>query len=261
MQPHRHDGFELIVCISGCTLLETDHNRMLITAGTVTAVRADIPHRVHVIAPPYRRWLIHVDPGHFSRSELPDLGTNALHYRLDTQEQMALFFSLERLLGHLRQPVAIHQTSAVYSQVGQVLQSMTDYQKRRNLAFCSENQDANEESIVAVAAVIDMIHRHSLRISVSELARAVHYSESHLRRIFRQTTTTSISDYIRTQRLEKAQRLLLRNRGNLSITAMAGFLGFGDIGHFSHYFKRHTGLSPLEYKEFGRQPFAPSIDA
>jgi AraC family L-rhamnose operon transcriptional activator RhaR/AraC family L-rhamnose operon regulatory protein RhaS len=48
-------------------------------------------------------------------------------------------------------------------------------------------------------------------------------------------------------RLEKAKRLL--SVTNESVTRIAFLLGFSDSNYFSVYFKKHTGLSPREYRK------------
>ena len=47
--------------------------------------------------------------------------------------------------------------------------------------------------------------------------------------------------------ISEAQRLLLYD--DLSIKELASALGFNDAFYFSNFFKKHTGLSPQDYKE------------
>ena len=54
-------------------------------------------------------------------------------------------------------------------------------------------------------------------------------------------------DFIRTRRMEKAQRLLLNS--DLSISEISKALGFKDLPYFSRMFKQHVGIPPSQYRK------------
>ena len=84
------------------------------------------------------------------------------------------------------------------------------------------------------------------RIALATVAALVGVHPVHLARTFRRTYHTTFGGYIRTARLEFAARELTATRMPLSEIAMAA--GFCDQSHFSRLFKRHTGMSPQEYR-------------
>jgi len=98
--------------------------------------------------------------------------------------------------------------------------------------------------LVRARAFVDAHFRE--RIALATVAALVGVHPVHLARTFRRTYNTTFGAYIRTARLEFAARELMATRQPLSEIAMAA--GFCDQSHFSRLFKRHTGMSPQEYR-------------
>ncbi len=57
--------------------------------------------------------------------------------------------------------------------------------------------------------------------------------------------------YLTRYRLQRAQHLL--DTTDLPITEIAAETGFAEISHFTHTFKRETGVSPHAYRRGQRQ--------
>ena len=84
-------------------------------------------------------------------------------------------------------------------------------------------------------------------LKCKDLADKMNYSESYIRYIFKKEGNVSVQEKINEIRLEKAKRLL--SVSTSSVTQIAFLLGFNDSNYFSVFFKKHTGLSPLEYRK------------
>ena len=83
------------------------------------------------------------------------------------------------------------------------------------------------------------------RIPLSELAKAAGMDVFGFCRRFKAETGESPIAYHRRLRVEEACRLL--TTGPLSPGGVAARLGFADPAHFSHLFKKTTGISPREF--------------
>ena len=82
--------------------------------------------------------------------------------------------------------------------------------------------------------------------TTSAVARRARLSPRQVQRLFR-TQGQTFSDYLRAQRLERAQHMLTRARyAHLSVSAVAYEAGFGDLSHFNHAFRRRFGATPTE---------------
>ncbi|MEW5959964.1 MAG: AraC family transcriptional regulator, partial [Chloroflexota bacterium] len=76
-------------------------------------------------------------------------------------------------------------------------------------------------------------------------AAAVNVSQSHLRGLFEKWLGESPREFHTRSRINQASRLLREQR--LSISEVAGEVGYDDVHHFSRVFKRLTGVSPRQF--------------
>ncbi len=83
-------------------------------------------------------------------------------------------------------------------------------------------------------------------IKISDMASLLHVNRSYLYRIFKESTDTSIQDYLVSIRITKARTLL--DETDLSLNSIATLVGYAHYPTFFKVFKRYTSLSPAEYR-------------
>jgi AraC-like DNA-binding protein len=81
--------------------------------------------------------------------------------------------------------------------------------------------------------------------SLKELARRVGINKNKLNKGFRQIFGTSVFEYLRTCRLERARELLESKKMN--VTQVAFEVGYAQHSNFTRAFKRHFGFNPEDY--------------
>lgn len=86
----------------------------------------------------------------------------------------------------------------------------------------------------------------SQRITVNDICAAFHIGRTKLYEISVDYLNCGLAEYIRKQRIARAQQLLAQT--NLSITEIAFSTGFSDYNHFSRIFKEVVGISAREYR-------------
>jgi len=69
---------------------------------------------------------------------------------------------------------------------------------------------------------------------------------NHLNKVLKETTGKSTSEIINSRITEEAKILLKQTAWTVSEIAYS--LGFEEVAHFSNFFKKHTGLSPLKFR-------------
>jgi len=93
----------------------------------------------------------------------------------------------------------------------------------------------------------DLLHdRFAERITLAELAGEVGVHPARLARGFRRRYRHTPGEYQRRLRVDHASRQLATTRRPYAAIAQAA--GFADQPHFCRMFKRHTGLTPAEFR-------------
>lgn len=83
-------------------------------------------------------------------------------------------------------------------------------------------------------------------LSLKILASNSYCNSSYLSHIFKEKMDLGITDYINRIRVEAARQLLDVTARSVTDICMA--VGYNDSGYFSRVFRKHTGVSPSEYR-------------
>ena len=108
----------------------------------------------------------------------------------------------------------------------------------------NEKERKNTERLAAVLTHIDAVFPR--KPSNEELAGVFRMSKYHFIKVFKATMGETPQSYLNRLLVEKA-RLLLRDT-SLSVSEIAQKLGIDDPLYFSRLFKKHSGISPLRYR-------------
>lgn len=84
----------------------------------------------------------------------------------------------------------------------------------------------------------------------SEIAKQLGVSERRLLRAFELRLDMTLADYIRQQRMMRAEQLLLHS--SLSMVAIADEIGASSAANFSTAFKEYAGKTPSEFRKLAR---------
>ena len=71
-------------------------------------------------------------------------------------------------------------------------------------------------------------------------------SDSRYQLAFKQVYGTTVYEYLKALRMNRA--LLMLNNSDLSISAVAEAVGYTNAGHFAGLFKKLYGLTPKAYR-------------
>ncbi len=97
-----------------------------------------------------------------------------------------------------------------------------------------------------IRQAVDFIHAHYMRkISVQDIAAAIHVSASFLSHNFRRETGLAPNAYLVRYRLEKA--LWLLGKTGHKTSAIAEMTGFASAHYFYRVFKKHYKMPPRRY--------------
>lgn len=86
-------------------------------------------------------------------------------------------------------------------------------------------------------------------LSLSQALCATGYQKDYVRRRFVAVCGLTPGEYLSSLRMDKAKTLLLgKKKPGLSVADIGAMCGYFDARYFSRAFKKHTGLSPEEYR-------------
>ena len=82
---------------------------------------------------------------------------------------------------------------------------------------------------------------------VQDYAQAQYLHPSYLSTVIKSKTGKSVNNWIAEKVIAESQAIL--SRSPVAIQEVASQLGFKEPGHFSRFFKKHTGISPSAFRE------------
>lgn len=83
------------------------------------------------------------------------------------------------------------------------------------------------------------------RISLDDIAEAVHVNRSYLSRVYKQKTGCNLFDTINMKRIQLAKKYIQESKKKMYEIAVQ--VGFEDTAYFSKVFKKFEGISPKEF--------------
>ena len=84
------------------------------------------------------------------------------------------------------------------------------------------------------------------KVTLESVAGDVYLNKTYISHIFKEMTGVSFNDFVLDVKVDRAKTLL--HYPDMSVSAIADILCFGSAGYFSSLFKKHTGVTPTEYK-------------
>lgn len=120
----------------------------------------------------------------------------------------------------------------------------------RSHNFAGQTRSFKRKNVHAIRDAVDYIHLHlSESIALSDIAEAVHISPSHLSSLFKDFFQVSPWNYIIAKRIDRAISMLLDKDNQANILDIALECGFNNATNFNRAFRKHTGLTPSEYRD------------
>lgn len=114
------------------------------------------------------------------------------------------------------------------------------------MRLCQRNSDAQSGRILKKAQEYIREHFAGEDLSLNKVAGYVGVSANYLSTIFSQNMEQTFVEYVTSQRMDCARKLLATT--DLSSGEIAGRVGYKDSHYFSFVFKKTQGVSPREYR-------------
>lgn len=248
---HAHRTYELYYFISGDCYYTVEGTDYPLTPGCFLLIRSGEAHKLHLHSNvPYERITINFVP-----SIIPLLGKEIGELFCDrplgkrnlyvpskdsatflnacmmkTSQEMANGNSEERIISNLM---------PVFTELYNIMTSMSD----TDTDFNPPSQGSSK----TVSKIIEYINANLVTIQgLDELEKEFFFSKSYINRIFKESTGSSVWDYIVLKRLLLSRSLLQSGK---QANIVASECGFCDYSSFYRQFKQRFGISPLEARK------------
>lgn len=241
-ESHWHDRIELHLVKSGCLKLCCNEQEVLVNAGELSIVSPTVLHSGSSGCSGYECYVIMFEladlyNGTISANQYiePILnGKVRFKYKTDNPDIVAL---TEKII-----KMQIENTYHPLETIGCLYQLLGMLCNR-----CIDESNSYNQKFETFDNIISYINANfTNNISASNISRHFGYDESYFCRKFKKITGITVTDYIRTQRLEYARRLL--EKTNESVRHIAISCGYTDVAYFSNCFKRMYNSSPIKYR-------------
>lgn len=148
---------------------------------------------------------------------------------------------------HFLKTIQKMEVNRTLKKTGYMLDEMHDlYGLISSLLKSSDTAYISSDKKQKITPAIEYIAKnYNKHISNDELATVSGLSTVYFRKIFKETMGDSPINYIKYIKIKKAKKMLQSDYS--SITDIAYSLGYNNVYEFSREFKKHIGVSPLNY--------------
>ncbi len=87
---------------------------------------------------------------------------------------------------------------------------------------------------------------YNKELDLKAVSDKLYISTWHLSKLLKKETGSNFIDILNEIRIEESKKLLLSPQ--LKIYEIAEKVGYADVPYFTKLFKKHTGQTPMEYK-------------
>lgn len=108
-------------------------------------------------------------------------------------------------------------------------------------------EESEEQEGRTITGITRYLQEHlSEELSLSVLAGHFHLNAQYISQLFKNEIGVGFLTYLTNIRMEKAKKLLVST--SLSVTEIAGQVGYGDYRVFTKAFKKSEGITPSQYR-------------
>lgn len=245
---HSHPCIALHGCLQGPLILRATGGEELLDAGAFCLLGPGVAHHWRCLGPPTAAHLSllidHRQQGTWPaaagvREMCGDL-TRLIRtsHRFNVAADTVLKYSFWQLADHLmadRPRPAAALTGLLLVLLGRVIELLGKIPETPGVA----NDDADQIRRLLLARVAD-------RLSIEQVARAVHMSPTRAKELFRAAYGCGIMDYFNQLKIWQAKRLL--GTSSLTVEQVSRKLGFSSASYFSRVFQRYADEAPTDFR-------------
>lgn len=243
---HMHDDFEILCVICGNVGYIVEGHTYDLRPGSVIIMRSAETHKLVVRKNErYERFVLNFSPSTLEKHGLPtDLLAPFLDRGLGEKNHYPPnSFDAVKPIDLLKQ---MTQSLAFLSPEATITAFLPSLLSILHTAFEKKQRHTESAQSDLGQQLINYVNDHLFEeLTLSGIAAQMHISESHLNRVFRAASGTSVYHYVLSKRLIAAQQMILRGEGAQSASQRCGFR---DYSAFYRLYKKRFRISPAASK-------------
>ncbi len=246
-RPDRHNEIEINYMVDGSLTYLLHDRKIQIEAGGILLFWALLPHQIVDFQPGGSYYVITIPFGLFAQWNLHKQFLEGLHqgeaktwYALDAVQD------IESRLGCWVQDLDSNNPD----QYGICMLEIEAFVKRLILSetMTEARQDIDHPPINLVEQMaIYIAENFTSPIMVTDVAEAVGLNPDYANHIFKKAFSETISQYLNSQRIMHAKRMLSLTKEPITQIAFAS--GFNSISRFNSNFRKHSRKTPSQYRQ------------
>lgn len=249
-EPHRHNYYEIFFFVEGGGVHLLDYNELeilpnsihFVSPGQVHQVKRDLKSSGFVLL--FSREFFHLKEQNKELIfEFPFFGNKTANPTLTPDKKH--FEELLQLVLNIKKEYRSEQdfTADIISSYLNILllKCKQLFEKAQSL----QQGDTTSSTLINRFQILLEKNFNKLHM-VSDYAGLLSVTPNRLNDITRKSLGRTASDLIQERILLEAKRLLLHS--DISTKEIAAFLSYEDASYFSRFFKKHTGLTPSDFK-------------
>lgn len=246
-QGESHDFWELVTVLSGQVEIVEDDNCYVLGGGMMICHAPDEFHRIKSAGGTSPRFLVMTFR---HEGELP-CGLRDGVFNLDSglvEEYLRIFDPIREFYQNSTSDIKRGCTprSAGFAERESVLHLEHFLLRLSQMDASEENRSMSVSAREYRSLVRVLGDRVFDNITLSELARERHISESYVKKLFRTYAGEGFTCYYSRLRIGEIRRLF--DAGE-SVSSVAEMMNFSSCAYLSAFFKKHTGMTPSTYIE------------
>lgn len=249
--PHRHDFFEVLYLQKGSGYHVIDGNKYEIKPPCVFFMSPGQAHKLELSHDIEGFIFIFTSDFYLlNRSNQNSLIEFPFFYTIH-QDNPPLLLEDESDIRFLES--LFRQSIAEISRPGDYFQEMLRSILDLILTTCAARYQVNENMLnkgkgqILVKRFFHLVEEnHQKNLSLSDYSGMIGVTPNHLTQTVKLLTGKTSSQIIKAKQLLEIKRLLVHT--NLSVSEIANQLNFEDQSYFTKFFKRETGITPIQYR-------------
>lgn len=223
------DSFQLLYTKSGSGYAEVDGKKYSLEKNTILFTAANVPHKYYPASAP---WITYWITFSGIAAENMFRPKKALWH---TEDDFEFVLQYKKIIDGKDSPLWQKKSAAVLFEL---------------ILNCIDLMPKSTEGITLekkLAPALDYINKNFEKdIEIKQLALMCGISFEHFCRCFKSCTDSRPTEYIAALRINKAKSFL---KSDFSVSQTAKLSGFSNTAYFCKQFKKHTGITPTDFKK------------